>query len=429
MAKSKDGSFSKWSGLFSVIRRSALKSMLKVAAYALMWSYSIVHFAQIGVIFALQNYYGDFLASFPAYTIVKSIGRLDLFEGSLAEIVVPPPRWGYGPGMHIVTLPLLFLPTLREIYQVWLFINYGLLAAASSLLYRIAFAKPPTLMKVSVFAFVFLNYYPLYEGLIQRTIEIFELLLIVAAMTYYAKRRDRVVGCLVGFAAMTKFLPGIFLPYFALKRRWLAFLISLLMVSVVGILSQITLGWQNNDVLTQPVSAHFFYSQLNQSVAGFVLRVLRWLDETTLVQYGNLISLVAIITLGSAFAWIMFRYRRRGNWKIEWSLLLVAMIMLLPHNQNYYLMFLLVPYAVLIGMVLENYNPSLKDRKLKAVLTTPFVLTGWPFPLSIVNLALGLSLADLLLWIAVPVWGVALLVIVLIRVLRETALETRELAP
>jgi hypothetical protein len=387
----------------------------------MMWIYSTVHFLLVGVVSALQNYVGDFLATFPSSTIVTWIGRPDLFTGGLAEIFRPPPTWGYGPILHAVTFPLLFLPTLRMAYQVWLFANYVFLAAASVLLYRVAFAKPARLVNVTLFAFMMLNYYPLYEGLIQRTIEIFELLLIAGAMTYCARHRDGPAGMLVGFAAMAKFLPGIFIPYFALKRRWRALLTSTIVVAVVAFLTQISLGWQNNNTIIRAGQRPFFVDrsllELDQSVPGSLLRILTLLSEPFALTYGSLLSLAVILTLGAAFVWTMLRFSS-GNWKIHWSLLAVAMIMLVPHNENYYLMFLLVPYSVLLGMALESHMGKLRN---KALLMASFVLTGWPFPLSFVDQAFGIHSAQILLWTSVPVIGTGLLVLVLLDVLTETA--------
>lgn len=397
---------------------SLLRKELVVLSHVAVWAYSAAHFLKTGVLLALQNHSGDFLASFPAHTIVTWINRPDLFSGSLAEHWFPPPRWGYGPGMHLVTFPLLFLPSLPDIYRIWLFINYGFLAVACWLLYRIAFPGPTGPAYVTMFGFLVLNYYPLYEALIQRNIEIFELLLIVGAMTVYARRRDALAGGLVGFGAMTKFLPGIFVPYFVLKGRWRAAWTALVVIGIVAILAQVTLRWQYNSTFLNLMAGIYRESPLNQSVSGPVLRVARWAGFQ---GYGIALSWAIIFILGAALCWVMLRFRSMGNWQIEWSLLIVAMIMLLPHNENYYLVFLLIPYAVLLGMV---KNGAIPQWQSKALIAASFVLTGWPIPLSLLDRALGRPAAELLLRLSVPVWGVGLLVVVLIKTLRETSART-----
>lgn len=392
-----------------------LRKELVVLSHVAVWAYSAVHFLKTGVLFALQNQSGDFLASFPAYPIVSWINRTDLYFGGIVRQWCPYPRWGYGPGMHLVTFPLLFLPSLPDIYRIWLFINYGFIAVGCWLLYRIAFPGPTGPAYVTMFGFLVLNYYPLYEALIQRNIEIFELFLIVGAMTLYARRRDALAGGLVGFAAMTKFLPGIFVPYFVLKGRWRAAWTALVVIGIVAILTQVTLGWEYNRTLVNLRAGGYSESPLNQSVSGPMLRVARWAG---LQSYGIPLSRAIIVILVGVLCWVMFRFREVGNWKIEWSLLVVAMIMLLPHNENHYLTFLLIPYAVLLGMLREGL---VRGWQSKALIAVSFILTGWPIPLSLLDRVFAIRTAELFLRLSVPVWGVGLLVVVLIKTLWETS--------
>lgn len=55
----------------------------------LLWGaallYSLAHVAMTGVRQPLANFYSDFLASFPSWTMAFFFGRLDLYHGSLAE--------------------------------------------------------------------------------------------------------------------------------------------------------------------------------------------------------------------------------------------------------------------------------------------------------------------------------------------------------
>ena len=73
----------------------------------LLWAaalaYSLLHFATTGVRQPLANFYGDFLASFPSWTMAFFFGRLDLYNGTLAEEWGPPPIWHYGPVLHAIT--------------------------------------------------------------------------------------------------------------------------------------------------------------------------------------------------------------------------------------------------------------------------------------------------------------------------------------
>lgn len=383
-----------------------------VVGCLIAWGYSLGHFFKTGVLYALTNSWGDFLFNFPAAPIAAWANRFSWYADGPIHTYHPSPQWSYGPFFNLVTLPLLLFESLTEAYRVLLVVNYGFLVLSGWLLYRLAIATRVTLVPVTIFGFLLLNYFPLYEALIQRNIEIFELLLIVWAMTLYARRRDARVGVLIGVAAMTKILPGIFVPYLALKRRWRAFWAAVIVMGVIGILTQPLLGWQHSWVV-KAAGRLYTTSHLNQAVSGPVIRLAGTLGVP---EYGVPISLALIAILAILLCWVMWRFRHHEHWKLEWSLLLVAMIMLPQYNQNYYLTFLLVPYAVLLGMVLRQEA----GRPSKAVLGISFFLTGWPIPLSLVDRVLGPLSIERLLAASISFWGVALLVFMLVRALRAT---------
>src|SRR5580765_3803058 len=88
-----------------MVRRYAWRGAVAAASV-----YSIVHFYLSAIRHPLQNFYGDFLASFPSWRVSVLLGRLDLYRGSLAEEwatkFTERPLWHYGPVLHVVTLPL-----------------------------------------------------------------------------------------------------------------------------------------------------------------------------------------------------------------------------------------------------------------------------------------------------------------------------------
>ena len=405
-----------------MMRRGGTPSpWIERAGCAAVWGYSAAHFIKTGVLFAMTNFFGDFLSNFPSGRIAAWCGRSDFYVGTLAERWNPIPSWGFGPVFHLVTLPLFAFPSLQEAYRIWLAVNAVLLLAAGGVLYRVAFPQRRTLATLTLCGFAMLNYYPLYEALIQRTIEIFEFLLVVTAMALYARRRDAAAGSLVGCAAMTKFLPGILVPYFLLKRRWRAAGWALAVIAALALLAQATLGWQHNFIVNYLLDGDIAYhgDLRTQSVVGIVYRTL-----TSLGIQGSWIGIgkALIVCCAMALAWLMVRFRTRGEWTLEWSLLMVAMVMLLPHSQNYYLLFLLIPYTVLLGRLLEERLPAAWGVWWGA----SFLLTGWPIPLSLMDRLLGRSFADLLFSYSIPGVGVALLVALLVMALYKTAAPVAE---
>jgi hypothetical protein len=381
--------------------------------------YSAVHFAMSGVRQPLANSYGDFLASFPSWTMAFFFGRLDLYEGSLAQAWGPPPIWHYGPLLHAVTVPLIAFPSLRSAYVAWLFVNYLVVALTAVLAIRIIDDGRPTVATTLVVVFVFCNFNPLYEALTQRNIELFELLLLFAAYELLGRGRETASGIAVGTAAMAKFLPLIFLPWFVLKRKWDALNGALAVIFPIVVVAQFVLGWENSGIVIQLGQGSFFNAELNQSLAGMVARLLAWTHSSLPMATTSRIVILATLL---AFSALMLRVRRcEGAEDVEYGLLAAAMVLLPPHNQQYYFVFLLLPYLLLYARYRTRWWRG-------ALLALSFVLVAVPVPLSIVQRLTGLDAFRIYLRAGIPFVGAALLVAVLVVELgMSCALSTPEL--
>ena len=350
--------------------------------------YSAVHFAATGVRQPLANFQGDFLAAFPAWGMAFFFGRLDLYDGSLASRWGPPPIWHYGPILHVVTTPLLAFPSLRSAYLAWLFVNYAVVIATAIIAARLI---DDTLVVIVVFC----NFNPLYEALTQRTIELFELLLLFAAYAWMRKGRDRAAGAAIGTAAMAKFLPLIFLPWLVLKRRWDALNAALLVIVPIVVVTEFVLGWENSGIFIQLREGGMITNELNQSLAGIVARL----------GGSRVASGIAIVIALIALCTLIWRLRHaEDSDDLEWGVLVVAMVLLPPHNEQYYFVFLLFPYLMLYA----RYRTHLSWRTALAAVS--FVLVAAPVPLSL----FGPRAFSTYLQAGIPFVGAVLLAVVLV---------------
>jgi len=375
------------------------RPLLTVAALL----YSLLHFFFTGIRQPLANFKGDFLASFPAWKTALLCGRLDLYLGSLAQKWGPPPIWHYGPVLHVITLPLFAFSSLRSAYVAWLFVNYIFVAAAAVLAMWIIDDGRPSFATVVVVIVVFCNFNPLYEALTQRTIELFELMLLFAAYALLRRNRDAAGGVAIGTAAMAKFLPLIYLPWLVLLRKWRALAASLAVIVPIAVITQFVFGWQNSGIVIQLREGSFIEHYLNQSLSGAVVRLVRWTHADLPVP---LLSRIVIAAALVALSLYMLRSERIDD--LDYGLLAVAMVLLPPHNQNYYLVFLLIPYLFL-------YRRHRADWSWRAApLAVSFVLVAVPVPLSIVQRLTGLDAFRLYLRAGIPFVGAALLIAVLI---------------
>ena len=361
------------------------RALLGVAAL-----YTALHFYYSGIKQPLANFYGDFLASFPSWRLSVLFGRLDLYKGSLAEEWAlhfggTHPLWHYGPVEHLVTLPLFAFGNLRSAYIAWLIANYVFLAA-------IIFLAATLFEKRALVVLAILNYGPLFEALTQRTIEIFELLLLFVA--FALRRRQIASGVAMGFAAMTKFLPLIFLPYFALKRRGRTLASALITIALIAIATQVVFDWRYSGTVVQLRGGGMIASVLDQSLAGMMRRL--GASET--------LARIAIVIALALLSWLFFRARNVSSIDdLEWSTLIVAMVLLPPHNEQYYFVLLLFPYLALAARELR--------RSEKWWLGISFLLTGTLIPLSVVSRLTGTDFFSTYLALGIPFVGAAILAV------------------
>ena len=368
--------------------------------------YSAAHFFFTGIRQPLRNFYGDFLGAFPSWRLSMLLGRPDFYRGSLAEEWATTfhtravPLWHYGPVMHLVTLPLFAFGDLRSAYLAWLFATYAFLMASLVLAARVFDLRG--MRWIALLAI--LNFVPLYEALTQRNIEFFEMLLIFAAFAQMRAGRQTAAGMLIGIAAMTKFLPLIFIPYFAIKRMWRALAASLITIAPIAVATELVFGWRNSGIVLQLREGSFLRGALNQSLSGMIIRLLRWTHSYSPPLAATL-SRMAIVAALAGVSWIFLKTRDcKGNEDLEWAALMVAMVLLPPHNQQYYFVLLIFPFLTLLARRL--YLPWL---------AISFLLVGAPVPFRF----LGPEAFLTYLRAGIPFIGAAILAVLCVRALRH----------
>jgi hypothetical protein len=382
-----------------------LKKRAVVAALALLSIYSAAHFAASGVVQPLHNFASDFLSAFPSYRLTMLLGRSDVYVGSSAErwaweFRVRSPMWHYGPLFHAVTFPLFAFGDLHAAYLAWLGATYAFLLAALAIAMR-AF----DLRGVRWIALIgILNFVPLYEAVTQRNIEVFELMLLFGAFALLRKGRQAPAGVLIGLAAMTKFLPLIFLPYFAIKRMWNALLAAIVTIVPVVIGAQCLFGWSHSGIVIQLREGSFVQSALNQSVSGMIIRLMEWSGTYSLALAATL-SRMAMVAGLAGVSWLFVKARNCEQAEdLEWSVLIAAMVLLPPHNQQYYFLLLLFPFLALLARRVDL-----------PWLAASFVLVGAPVPFRL----FGANAFQLYLAWGIPFVGAAILTALSVRALRH----------
>lgn len=346
-------------------------------AVALSASRLVVFLVRYGI----PNTASDFLGSWPAPRLAGWFGKTDGFYSGLVTEWHEGTSWSYGPILHLVTIPLFIFPDRDTAYRFLLFVAAGGFVVTGLLLVWHLRRELHNHYALAGLIFVVFNFAPALEALGQRNVELLELLLISAAFVTFGRRRDTATGLLVGLAAGVKFLPAVLIPALFLARRRRAGTVSLTTLAVIAIVTQLTLGWQNNLLLRTVVDVdseiNFFGHPQNQAIPGFIMRAVGGPgNEST----GIAISIVVLISAGATLCFWLWSRRGSSDWPIQWSILLTSVLLLIPHGESYYLCLLIPPFAIAFSRLCGM------GRTWKWVLfLVAYSVVAWPVPMSIVE--------------------------------------------
>lgn len=387
--------------------KRGIRFLARAAIAGLALLYSGVHFFQTGVISAWVNISGDFLFAWPGYYVAAWNPAI------FRQVALPAPLWNYGPVLHMLYLPFTFLSDLRTAYRGILFVSYAYVLVSFLITYCANLRLPRTIGPLILLIFIWANFFPLYEALLQRNIELVELLLVAFGYAMYMRQRDGLAGAALGAAAMAKFLPGIFFPYFVWKRRWRCVRGFLVVTIPVALVTQMTLGWEHNVVWMILGGGIGRADPHNQALSGVFLRMGPLIDPT--LNWAT-VSLLAMGVVSLLCLLVLWKYGRLGSERWEWSLLVIMMILLVPQAHPYYHVFLLVPFSFLA----EEASWARLSRVELVAVVVAFLLIAFPLPLSpfeVLNPARprGWHLMEYLLHLSLPIVGASILAVVVCR--------------
>lgn len=326
----------------------------------------------------------------------KILNRLLLEETYPYETPKMHRMWNYGPLTHFLTLPLINLDSYKSFFTVWLICCVIFLYFSIYLWYKMLAldSKLPSFIVLTILIFIWLNFAPLYEGFITGVIEIFELFLLTLFIYFLSKRKEILSGIFLGFAAMTKFLPFIFIPYFLLKKKYKLFMTSLITCGLLAVLAEFTLGWKGNVVFSRfkvPGRDQWDWFYL-QSIPNLINRLYSenfgYGTHPTLI-YPNAAKLTTYIVISSLIlfsGFIFVRKRRSEAVDFEIAILSILMISIIQYSHYYYLVLLLIPFSLGLKYIFTTYQKWGKVNKYDIlILGSSFFLVGVVVPMSILK--------------------------------------------
>jgi hypothetical protein len=368
-------------------------SRLRRWGVGVLLAYSLLHFAESWLWAGWHVRGGDVLSAFPGRLVA---GR-ERFAADTVAVQYASPTWNYGPITHFWTYPLGFTQSVPRAMRILLVVNLLLLAASFIVWLRELAPSGDRQRALVAMLIVWLNSFPMIQAFVGREIEILEFALLTGAFFLLRRNRDVSAGTLIGLAAMTKYLPVIFVPYLLLKKRWRASAAALTTILIVAVLGQALLGFQHSVTFRRTrewtAEAVFRPHADNQALANVVQRLVTtgmYANEEKVTPRYPAAARALGLTLQLGITGLVFLalWRRRHGPVVAWEfgLVLMTMIIVPPWSNIYYLLFLVVPFS---AAFLWGWRAAATHDRTTLVLA--YVLASYVLPIGVIAAALALS--------------------------------------
>jgi hypothetical protein len=239
-------------------------------------------------------------------------------------------------------------------------------------------------------------------------LEVLELLFICLAILLAVREIDLGAGASLGLAIATKTLPGLFLPYLAITRRWrmlfgACFLFGALFLVVCAI--QRISPWDGLYSLVYQGGnlTKLEYSEYEYTPRAEIARLLAGPGGVVSAEQGQLaIGLHWVIALGviAVVAWVLLRARvGPRTYGLLFGLVAAAMLVVAPSAHPSYYIFLLPGWTAILAELLRR--PALAETLAHWVgLLTAYVFVGFDQPFFLAHRLFGIGLVVPENWLA-----------------------------
>ncbi len=332
----------------------------------------------------------------------------------------------------------------KNLIYVFYFIQFPLFALAIRWMARAGKQSASLGMLYLVTAALTVNFQPLLETLAQHKVEGLEFALIALAILAYRRGWDLLCGAAVAVAANMKFLPGILVLYFLIKREWRVMWGVLLGEGVILLLLANSYGLETLRfaLFQHPMDLLFSHKhegnfpQSSVEMQTLTGMVNRWLARPApgysfmyYIETENYMSvpdpalaqrIAGFLRLFLAGVWVWFiRGRAASGREKAWPRLqlelafTLVMILMISQAARVHYGILLLPAFVAVGLMLYQQGRRF-GRLEKTLFLTAYGLSAMVIPGGFLNKlpplpVWGHNWSDLYLWISLPVYGYILL--------------------
>ncbi|HEX7085899.1 MAG TPA: glycosyltransferase family 87 protein [Vicinamibacterales bacterium] len=327
------------------------------------------------------------------------------------EQVTGPPNLNL-PQTMLPLVPLAGLPV-RTALAVW--VGAGLLAllAATRLALRtLAWRRMPLLASLALVVYL-LAWAP--AAAFSLTAQISLLLMLPVVLGWLAARRghQHAAGVWMGLAAAVKPFLLLFAPYWILRRQWRALAAASVSGALFVLAGVIVFGPQAYvEWLRQLPDVSWGGHYLNASWHALVQRAFGLSDYAPVADWPRVVALLGLagaIAIGIVTLWLTTRGTNAGSHSAaradrDWSLLLLASLLMSPLGWSYYLWLALWPVAAVIAHAEPWRRRAWRDLVLVAGLAGwlwwgRMTYWGQPHP------AATILCASMYTWTLLAMWG------------------------
>jgi len=248
-------------------------------------------------------------------------------------------------------------------------------------------------------------------------LEVLELALICGALLYAVRSRPLVSGGLIGLAIATKTLPGLFLPYLLLARRWrmmaAATVVALVVFLGVCWLQRIT-PWDGAYALIYQGGnlSKLEFTEYEYSPRADVARILAGSSTVLTPEQGRIAIGVhfAIALLACTIAAVVVASSTLGRtaYGILFGVVQAVMLIASPSAHIQYYIFLLPAWTALLALLLPRPLTRV-NVALWCALLLGYMFTGFDQPFFVLQRLFGLGLVVPQHWLTWHLPSLALL--------------------
>jgi hypothetical protein len=319
----------------------------------------------------------DFFINYTAATVLDEGGNIyDVASLREASQLAEPPATSFDFGSLFVTYitppfhVLLLLPFVPLGYDnartAFLLLNHVLLFSSLAIILRASRAdwlRSPQLPFALLLVFTL---EPIYVSLELGQVDSVILFLIAVSLWAYKSGRNIIVGLCLALAAMIKLSPALLIVYFLWKREFSILVSALVTALLVGTISWMAAGHEavlffGTNILPALLKGSAFFQ--NQSLNGFFSRLFvdpalyYSLQEFPSIPQARILSALASLALVVMGAFVTRKRISRNSLRfdLEFSLIIVAMLLVSSISWEHYFTWLLLPFVVLLDPELKSH--------------------------------------------------------------------------